>query len=221
MQKTSPTEENYLKAIYKHSKAAETVATNTLAAELRTTPASVTDMLKKLSDKGLAEHQPYKGVVLTPEGLSIALQIIRKHRLWETFLVEKLKFTWDEVHETAEQLEHIDSPNLISKLDEFLEFPEYDPHGDPIPDHDGTIKHRESVLLSQCRSGQAVTITGVLTEESRFLQFLQRLNLIIGQKVVINEEIPFDNSLSIRDLDTDIIINRNISDNIRVYIDVL
>jgi DtxR family transcriptional regulator, Mn-dependent transcriptional regulator len=127
-------EENYLKAIYHLSKEEdESVSTNALAERLETTAASVSDMLKKLAKKELIEYKKYQGVNISEKGKRVALQIIRKHRLWEVFLVEKLSFNWDEVHEIAEQLEHIDSPTLVKRLDEFLGYPKFDPHGDPIP----------------------------------------------------------------------------------------
>ena len=142
MKTHSVTEENYLKAIYKFSDGENNVSTNTISKYLRTTPASVTDMVKRLNEKKLVDYQPYKGVSLTSEGQVIALKIIRKHRLWEVFLVKVLNFSWDSVHDTAEQLEHIDSPELIDKLDEFLGYPKFDPHGDPIPSPSGEIVYR-------------------------------------------------------------------------------
>src|SRR6201990_2370199 len=134
-------EENYLKSIYHLSLDAVNVSTNQLAAFLNTKASSVTDMLKKLSDKGLINYTPYQGVTLTAAGEKIAVNIIRKHRLWEYFLVEKLGFKWDEVHEMAEEMEHISSNELIDRLDKFMGFPKYDPHGDPIPDCDGHFTH--------------------------------------------------------------------------------
>ncbi|MBO6763226.1 MAG: metal-dependent transcriptional regulator, partial [Roseivirga sp.] len=136
----SLSEENYLKAIYHLSNhGQDSVNTNAIAEEMKTAPASVSDMIRKLSKKKLVDYQKYRGVNISTKGKDIALKVIRKHRLWEVFLVEKLNFHWDEVHEIAEQLEHIQSPVLISKLDEFLDFPKHDPHGDPIPDDDGNF----------------------------------------------------------------------------------
>src|SRR3984885_5178673 len=134
------TEENYLKAIYHLSHESGSVSTNQIAAALNTKAASVTDMLKKLADKALINYEKYQGVTLTSAGQKIALHIIRKHRLWEYFLVEKLNFKWDEVHEMAEEMEHISSVELIDRLDKFMDYPKHDPHGDPIPDSDGKFK---------------------------------------------------------------------------------
>ena len=148
----SQAEENYLKAIYKISRQSGTlVSNNSISVEMNTSAASVTDMINRLSQKELIHYQKRKGVRLTDLGELTAIHLVRKHRLWETFLVEKLNFTWDEVHELAEQLEHIQSRELINRLDEFLDFPKYDPHGDPIPDENGRITERQQVLLSNCR----------------------------------------------------------------------
>src|SRR6201991_1205996 len=136
-------EENYLKCIYHLSHNSINVGTNQIAESLKTKPASVTDMLKKLADKKLINYAKYQGVTLTSSGENIAVHIIRKHRLWEYFLVEKLDFKWDEVHEMAEELEHISSRELIDRLDKFMDYPRYDPHGDPIPDRDGKFKKHE------------------------------------------------------------------------------
>jgi DtxR family transcriptional regulator, Mn-dependent transcriptional regulator len=191
----SATEENYLKAIYKFSANGEMVGTNTLAKSLQTTPASVTDMLKRLSDKSLVEYQPYHGVRLLEPGKLIALRIIRKHRLWEVFLVNVLKFNWDEVHETAEQLEHVNSTLLIDKLDEFLGYPQFDPHGDPIPNKDGHFTERVTRQLSACVAGEAVVVAGVTEDAPQFLQYLDRIGIRIGSRVSVQEVIPFDNSM--------------------------
>lgn len=191
----SATEENYLKAIYKYSPSGELVGTNTLAKSLQTTPASVTDMLKRLSDKALVEYQPYHGVRLLEPGKKIALQIIRKHRLWEVFLVNTLNFTWDEVHETAEQLEHVNSALLVDKLDEFLGYPKFDPHGDPIPNKDGEFTERATRMLSVCHAGEQVIVAGVTEDAPDFLQYLDRIGLRIGTKLLIEDVISFDRSL--------------------------
>jgi DtxR family Mn-dependent transcriptional regulator len=195
---TSFTEENYLKAIYHLSEdQQQQVNTNQIAAALDTKPASVTDMIKKLSGKNLIEYERYQGVNLTEEGKVIALKIIRKHRLWEYFLVEKLAFGWDEVHELAEQLEHIQSSKLINRLDEFLGFPVYDPHGDPIPDQNGIIKSCEMKPVAACIAGEAGTIGGVKEHSPLFLQYLEKINLKIGKKISIDEILPFDETVII------------------------
>jgi DtxR family Mn-dependent transcriptional regulator len=195
MKQHSATEENYLKAIYKFSDGSQPVSTNTIARDLLTTPASVTDMLKRLNEKGLVDYLPYKGADLTEEGKRVALKIIRKHRLWECFLVRVLNFSWDAVHDTAEQLEHIDSPELIEKLDEFLGFPKFDPHGDPIPSKDGIFEPRETIVLAACPGGVKVTIAGVMEHKPEFLQYLDRIGLNIGAEVEVVEQIPFDQSV--------------------------
>ncbi len=194
----SATEENYLKAIYKFSSTGEMVGTNTLAKALLTTPASVTDMLKRLNEKALVEYQPYHGVRLTASGRLIALKIIRKHRLWEVFLVKTLNFTWDEVHDTAEELEHVNSSILIDKLDEFLGFPQFDPHGDPIPNKDGMFTERATRQLSTCLAGEIAIVAGVTEDTPVFLQYLDRISIHIGSKIHILDVLPFDNSLILR-----------------------
>lgn len=195
--KHSETEENYLKAIFHLSKEEEQVSTNSLAGYLGTSAASVTDMIKKLGEKKLVEYQPYRGVKMTSEGAKVALKIIRKHRLWEVFLVNKLNIPWDRIHDTAEQLEHVDSQELIDKLDEFLGFPKFDPHGDPIPGKDGTFEERKTFSLEEIPDGEEVRMAGVLTDHPEFLRYLDKLGLNIGVSVKIIERIPFDQSLSL------------------------
>ena len=194
----SATEENYLKAIYRFSEGTEMVGTNVLAKYLQTTPASVTDMLKRLSDKLLIEYQPYKGVRLLPSGEKVALKVIRKHRIWEVFLVNVLNFTWDQVHDTAEQLEHVNSPTLIEKLDEFLGFPKFDPHGDPIPNKDGEFTERFTQQLASCKPGDKVVVAGVKEDGAVFLQYLDKIGMRIGADVSISETIPFDSSMILK-----------------------
>lgn len=193
----SITEENYLKAIYKLSLNGENAATNDIALAVNTKAASVTDMLKKLSDKNLISYEKYKGVFLTDEGDLLAKKLVRKHRLWEVFLVDKLGFKWDEVHEIAEQLEHIQSMELIQKLDSFLEYPKFDPHGDPIPDEKGNIQVASNQLLSDVEIKQKVIIVGVKDTETTFLKFLDSLKISLGTELIIKEKINFDNSLLI------------------------
>lgn len=191
----SATEENYLKAIFRFSANGEMVGTNTLSKYLQTTPASVTDMVKRLSEKALVEYQPYHGVRLLEPGTRIALKIIRKHRLWEVFLVNVLQFNWDEVHDTAEQLEHVDSAELVDKLDAFLGFPKFDPHGDPIPNKEGHFAERITRQLSQCKASETVIVANVSEDSPVFLQYLDRIGIRLGSRIQIDEVIPFDNSL--------------------------
>ncbi|MEL6389549.1 MAG: metal-dependent transcriptional regulator, partial [Bacteroidota bacterium] len=151
---TTSTEEDYLKVIYQLSEHARSqVSTSSVAQHIKTSAASVTDMLKKLSVKGFIHYEPYKGARLSPAGQRLATILVRKHRLWETFLVQKLDFTWDEVHEVAEQLEHIDSDKLVDRLDHFLGYPKYDPHGDPIPNAEGKFTLRDQTILSKVPTG--------------------------------------------------------------------
>jgi DtxR family transcriptional regulator, Mn-dependent transcriptional regulator len=196
---TSFTEENYLKLIYKLSPDNPTgVNTNALAEQTQTKAASVTDMLRKLSDKGWVHYQKYQGVRLTSEGEALALGVIRKHRLWEVFLVEKLGFGWHEVHDIAEQLEHIESDSLIARLDEFLEFPQFDPHGDPIPNHHGQMPEQVLHPLSDCDLGQRAILLGVSEHSPAFLQYLGKMGLGIGLHLFITDFNEFDKSLTVQ-----------------------
>src|SRR5690606_30039252 len=168
-------EENYIKAIFhlQHI-SVEGVSTNAIADQMDTKASSVTDMIKKLAEKDLINYVKYQGVTLTEKGRKTALSIIRKHRLWEVFLVEKLDFTWDEVHEVAEQLEHIHSEKLIDRLDKLLDFPKFDPHGDPIPSKDGKFQERDKILLSELPVGEGGICVGVKDSSSSFLKFLDK-----------------------------------------------
>jgi len=187
------TEENYLKAIYKLQEQSDlAINTNAIAEVIQTKAASVTDMIKKLSEKKLLKYEKYRGVELTVLGKSVAINTVRKHRLWETFLHNKLGFTWDAVHDIAEQLEHIQSAELIDKLDAFLGFPSHDPHGDPIPGRDGDIKQNNFVLLSDLRQGEKGIISGVVNHSSLFLQHLQKNALTLGKKIKVMEVSAFD-----------------------------
>jgi len=192
----STTEENYLKAIFslEHNKS-KVISTNDIADRLSTKASSVTDMIKKLAIKELLIYKKYKGVSLSNKGRKIATNIIRKHRLWETFLVNKLDFNWDEVHDIAEQLEHIKSDELISKLDKYLEFPKKDPHGDPIPDKNGIIQKEQSILLSDAKVKKEYKIIGLKDSSDSFLQYLDSLKINIETKIKIVEKMTYDNSI--------------------------
>ena len=195
----SLTEENYLKAIYKlssESRSGET-STNALAEELDTRAASVTDMLKKLFEKNLVNYAKYKGVSLSETGKTVALQVVRKHRLWEVFLHDKLDFGWEEVHEIAEQLEHIHSDKLIDRLDAYLGHPKHDPHGDPIPDKNGKIAKDGFMELGKVEVGQACILTGVSDHSSAFLKSMEKWGLGIGSELVPGERNEFDGTLEI------------------------
>lgn len=195
----STTEENYLKAIFKLS--AETtgaVSTNSIAAELQTSAASVTDMLKRLADKKLIDYIKYRGVKLTKAGRKVAVSLIRSHRLWEVFLVEKLDYSWDQVHELAEELEHVRTDELLAKLDAFLEYPTHDPHGDPIPDAEGNIKFHEPISLNELGIGERGIIVGVNEQGSDFLQYLDKIQLPIQSRIEVMELNEYDNSRVIK-----------------------
>ena len=192
------TEENYLKAIYKLVQLSGlAVSTNAIAEKVNTSAASVTDMLKKLSDKKLIHYKKYQGVTLSSKGEKAALKIIRKHRLWEMFLVDILDFKWDEVHDIAEQLEHVNSDKLIEKIDKFLNHPIVDPHGDPIPDANGKLNNPKSHLLSFFNKNDVCIITGVVDHSTSFLQYLDKSGIALGHEIKINDIIKFDRSLKI------------------------
>ena len=194
----SLTEENYLKAIYHLSNnGEESVNTNALAESMQTTPASVNDMMKKLSSKNLIGYKKYKGATLLSAGKKSALHVIRKHRLWEVFLVEKLNFKWDEVHEIAEQLEHIKSPLLVERLDEFLGSPTIDPHGDPIPDKAGNFKEVVKAALSEVSVGTKGMVVGVSNDDPSLLQHLDKLEISLGARIELLDRMDFDESISI------------------------
>jgi len=194
----SLTEENYLKAIFALNSDQDLKAsTNAIAEKLETKPSSVSDMLKRLNEKKLIDYKKYKSTTLTPKGREIAVSIVRKHRLWEFFLVEKLKFGWDEVHDLAEQLEHIQSKELTNRLDEFLAFPEFDPHGDPIPDKNGNFPTELTTTLNQFNEGKTLTVIGVKDHSSEFLNYLQGLSIGLGTVLTINQINVFDKSLEI------------------------
>ena len=199
MESLSQSEENYLKAIFKLSyPGSEAASTNAIAAEMSTSAASVSDMLKRLSNKGLINYEKHRGATLSAEGLPYALQLVRKHRLWEVFLVQTLGFKWDEVHDIAEQLEHIKSSELISRLDSFLGHPRFDPHGDPIPDASGKIAQREELPLNDLAVGRKGIIVAVANHTSSFLQFLDQHELVVGTAIEVLERFEFDNSVRIR-----------------------
>lgn len=213
-------EENYIKIIFHLGrKGTKEVATNSIAELMETKPSSVTDMVKRLSEKDLVNYRPYQGVSLTPIGNKMALGIIRKHRLWEVFLVEKLDFTWDEVHDVAEQLEHIKSDKLIDSLDRLLGFPEFDPHGDPIPDKNGKYKERDRLLLSDvpiCTTGICV---GVRDSSATFLKFLDKYNIALGNRLQVLEIEEFDGSLLIDINGAKMQISHQIASNLYIKIE--
>ena len=191
-------EENYLKAIYRLSQKGDEKITPTAIAEaLSNNVASVVDMIRKLSEKGLIEYDKKNGVRLTEDGFKHAVLIVRKHRLWEVFLLDKLNYRWDQIHEIAEDLEHISNADLADRLDKFLGFPEYDPHGDPIPKANGKLPKTYSVTLADVKEGDTCRVAAVSDTSSSFLQYLVKLNIGIGTQIELIEKISFDQSLVI------------------------
>ena len=214
---TSLTEENYLKAIYKLNNNANLKAsTNAIAERMETKASSVTDMLKKLAEKKLITYIKYKGVTLTKTGKSTAINIVRKHRLWEVFLVEKLNFSWDEVHDVAEQLEHIKSPKLVKELDAFLGYPTHDPHGDPIPNASGEIQKTQKIRLSQGQINSSYTCVGVIDSSSEFLKYLDKHHIGIGTILKVIDKEGFDQSISININNKTVVMSKTITSNIYV-----
>ncbi len=212
----SHTEENYLKAIFKIAeKQQKAVSTNAISKEIKTSAASVTDMLKRLAEKDLINYAKYKGVSLTNEGEHIATILIRKHRLWEVFLVEKLNFSWDMVHEIAEELEHIKSDELIKRLDAFLGKPRFDPHGDPIPDANGKMHFRLQTPLDEFEINETGVIIGVREHTTKFLQYLDQLNLSLGAEIKVLKKFGYDDSLQILlNKETEILLTKKVSHNL-------
>lgn len=194
----SSSEENYLKTIYHLQLEHDTVSTNALAEKLKAKPASITDMMKKLNAKKLLHYKPYYGFYLSTEGKKAAVMIIRRHRLWEFFLVEKLKFGWEEVHVIAEELEHVSSKKLIDKLDEYLGFPAYDPHGDPIPDSKGKIRSMNKIVLQQLPLNTVAKVCAVGNQSDEMLELLSHKNIQLGTKVEIKKRFDFDGSMEIK-----------------------
>lgn len=215
---SSQTQENYLKCIYKISeKYADGASTNAIAEGLETKPATVTDMLKKLAAQKLINYQKYQAVTLTPKGRKAALNIVRNHRLWEVFLVDKLKFSWNEVHDVAEQLEHIKSEELINRLDVFLGTPKFDPHGDPIPNKAGKIINNKATPLNESKVGLKLIVAGVSEHSTDFLAYLNEVNLTLGQKVVVKKVVAFDQSMQLIINKKDILfISHQVAKNILV-----
>ena len=212
-------EENYLKAIYHLGKLGSiAVSTNAIAEKIDTKASSVTDMLKKLADKNLVNYKKYQGVNLTEEGRLTAASVIRKHRLWEVFLVDKLNFSWDEVHDVAEQLEHIKSEKLINELDSFLAFPTEDPHGDPIPDREGNLNKSQKIFLSQVNQSVNCSCVGVKDSSANFLKYLDKNNIALGTDIQVLTKEPFDESMTIKINDSDLAISKDIANNIYVKI---
>jgi DtxR family transcriptional regulator, Mn-dependent transcriptional regulator len=213
-------EENYLKAIYHISEAGKKgVSTNDIATSMKTKAASVSDMLRKLGEKKVIEYRKYYGVHITEEGKKYALQTIRKHRLWEVFLVEKLHFTWDEVHEVADELEHIKSGILIQRLDDYLGYPKFDPHGDPIPDEYGDVKSKPRLPLSEIDINGTGQIVAVKDSSAAFLRYLDKVGAYIGARIKVLDKVEFDGSVEILvDNTKKIFMSREVAGNVLVML---
>jgi len=208
-------EENYLKAIYHLGKQGnEAVSTNAIAEQMDTKASSVTDMVKKLADKDLANYVKYQGVSLTAKGRLTAASVVRKHRLWEVFLVDKLNFSWDEVHDIAEQLEHIKSEKLINELDTFLDFPTHDPHGDPIPDKNGSMVKNTSINILEIKVGAEGILSHVKDSSDVFLKYLNKNNLALGDKIKVVDIEPFDGSITIASKAKQMVISKSVAENL-------
>ncbi|MBK8563003.1 MAG: metal-dependent transcriptional regulator [Saprospiraceae bacterium] len=199
MEILTPAEENYLKTIFKltESDGGKAASTNAIAAVLGTAAASVTDMLKRLSAKGLLHYEKHRGASLTERGNELATNLVRRHRLWETFLVMKLGFSWDAVHDIAEQLEHVQSSELVERLDAFLDRPKFDPHGDPIPDTKGRMASRKQVQLSALAVGEKAVVVGVQESQASFLQYLDRVQISLGAALQVLEQFDYDGSMRV------------------------
>jgi DtxR family Mn-dependent transcriptional regulator len=209
--------ENYLKAIFSiKAQGTDVVSTNAISDKLSTRPSSVTDMIKKLTEKKLVTYERYKGVKLTNKGQVIATNIVRKHRLWETFLVEKLHFKWDEVHDVAEQLEHIKSEKLVDLLDDYLDSPKFDPHGDPIPNREGDFPLLKTLPLTSLSINQQGLVMGVLQDEPSFLKYLTKLNISLGSSIQVIDKIEFDQSIEINIDNKNIHISVDVAKNILI-----
>ena len=211
-------EENYIKSIYHLQQDTGLVNTNSLAAEMKTRPASVTDMLKKLKSKKLLQYEKYKGFKLNEAGKKAALDVVRKHRLWEYFLVEHLKFDWDKVHPIAEELEHISSEELVQRLDNFLGNPLFDPHGDPIPDKNGKIPLINQQKLSDIPLKVTMTVSSVRNQTVQMLEMLNHYNIALGTQIMVLKKFEFDGSLEIKVLkQIACIISEQVAKNVFVY----
>lgn len=208
-------EENYLKAIFHlENQSTNGVSTNALAEEMQTKASSATDMIKKLAEKDLLSYVPYQGVTLSKTGRASAIKVVRKHRLWEVFLLEKLNFSWDEVHDVAEQLEHIKSEKLTNKLDEFLEYPKVDPHGDPIPDREGNFEKVDKTSLADAQVGIPYVCVGVDDSSSNFLQYLDGNQISLGTIITILHRESFDNSVKIAFNKDELVVSENVAKNL-------
>lgn len=213
----SKSEENYLKSIFNLSEFGnKQVTTNSISKVLNIEPASVTDMIKKLSKKKLIYHEKYKGSTISKSGIKIALQIIRRHRLWEVFLYDKLNFKWDKIHDIAEELEHVSSEELIDNLDKFLKYPKIDPHGDPIPNKLGEMNFIDKISISDLNVNENGIVSRIINEDEEFFNLLKKLKIEIGTEVKIIDKIEYDESIEILINKKTVIISKDIANNIKI-----
>ena len=213
----SLSEENYLKAIYHIQGDKEiSVSTNDLSKHVKNKASSVTDMLKKLSEKSLVIYKKYQGVSLSHEGKRTALKIIRKHRLWEVFLVEKLNFSWNEVHDVAEQLEHIKSEKLTEELDRYLKYPKRDPHGDPIPNKNGEFEVVNKTLLAELEPHESGICIGVKDTSTHFLEYLDKHKIALGNRLTVLEKEEYDKSMLISFNNNTVSISESVAQNLYI-----
>ena len=213
----SKSEENYLKSIFNLSEFGnKQVTTNSISKILNIEPASVTDMIKKLSKKNLIYHEKYKGSTISKSGIKIALQIIRRHRLWEVFLYDKLNFKWDKIHDIAEELEHVSSEELIDNLDKFLKYPKIDPHGDPIPNKLGEMNFVDKISISDLNVNENGIVSRIINEDEEFFNLLKKLKIEIGTEVKIIDKIEYDESIEILINKKTVIISKDIANNIKI-----
>ena len=213
----SKSEENYLKSIFNLSEFGnKQVTTNSISKILNIEPASVTDMIKKLSKKKLIYHEKYKGSTISKSGIKIALQIIRRHRLWEVFLYDKLNFKWDKIHDMAEELEHVSSEELIDNLDKFLKYPKIDPHGDPIPNKLGEMNFIDKISISDLNVNENGIVSRIINEDEEFFNLLRKLKIEIGTEVKIIDKIEYDESIEILINKKTVIISKDIANNIKI-----
>jgi len=211
----SQAEENYLKNIYSlQNEVDNSISTNLLAEKMNTKPSSVTDMVKKLAMKNLVDYKKYQGVSLTDKGEKTALKVIRKHRLWEYFLVEKLQYNWEEVHEIAEQLEHIKSESLVNNLESFLHFPKFDPHGDPIPDRNGRVPINNAICLLDLKVGNVGILNSVKDSSRSFLDYLNKKNIALGDRIKVIDIEAYDNSIHIETRTHHMVLSKNVAKNL-------
>ncbi|MCO4815306.1 MAG: metal-dependent transcriptional regulator [Flavobacteriales bacterium] len=213
------TEENYLKKLVQltiFDEESSEVGVNKLALGLNVKPATVSDMVRKLKEKSFVNYQKYGKISLTASGKKEGMMVIRRHRLWETFLYEKLDFSWDEVHQLAEELEHIHSAKLINGLDRFLAFPEFDPHGDAIPNEDGQIKIPFRRTLTEIKSGKRCKIVAVKDNSSEFLQYVDKIGLKIQDEILIVNKEEFDSLTTIESHGKQMVVSLKFTDNIFV-----